>query len=439
MGRKIFISYRRQDTASSVLGIGQYLAREFGGKNVFIDVDMNAGTNFPAMLEARLAECKVLIAVIGSGWLSAQNNEGQRCLDDPNDWVRLEIARALNRNITVIPVCVDGSELPAKGDLPQDIRTLVDHQAVVVTTRGFRNEMAGLARDIRAIPNRWPRRRIGAIAVGSSAACIGAVTALAWLSQEHLLEQLTSFLKWQRGNVVSDDRNDMQYDRLLDIVSGARKSACAADRSGSNVQLFENGWLLIRFGTQIIYAIVRTEDNAKIRWMSQRDDSRLRRASCTGVQNEQLLQYGFRYLYCNSTEPDLRAALGKPLTGEIGAWVQYQDWSRGLLAYGLPGSDAVRGQAIQGTIVREAFTQLVGVFMDNDDVAKEQGWKVGKKVEFTFHNGEPSNVYCTALWYPAYSDKPIPDDLRDRRDCDSKVDGKMYTKAHDKCLIFGSE
>jgi hypothetical protein len=154
-GRKIFISYRRQDTAASALpiSIGQYLAREFGSRNVFIDVDMRSGTKFSEMLEKRLSECKVLLALIGPGWLNAQDDQGRRRLDDPNDWVRLEITRALNRSITVIPVRVGGTGLPKRADLPEEIRGLIDHQAAVVSTEGFRNEMVGLARDIRGIPN----------------------------------------------------------------------------------------------------------------------------------------------------------------------------------------------------------------------------------------------------------------------------------------------
>lgn len=169
MTKKIFVSYRRQDTAFSALGIGQFLGREFGRKNVFIDVDLRAGAKFPEVLEMRLAECKVLLAIIGRDWLNARDDEGRRRLDDPNDWVRLEIARALHRNITVIPVCVDGTELPKRAELPEDIRGLCDHHAAVVTSTGFRNEMAGIARDIRAIPDPRPWGRIGA---GAAAAFV---------------------------------------------------------------------------------------------------------------------------------------------------------------------------------------------------------------------------------------------------------------------------
>jgi hypothetical protein len=150
MSLKIFISYRRQDSGANALGIGQYLEKAFGRKNVFIDVDMRAGTKFPQMLEERLAECKVMLVLIGSDWLNAADEQGRRRLDDPDDWVRLEIAHALNRNITVIPVSVNAAQLPTRAKLPNDIQGLLDHQAVSVTLAGFRSEMSRLVRDIRA-------------------------------------------------------------------------------------------------------------------------------------------------------------------------------------------------------------------------------------------------------------------------------------------------
>jgi hypothetical protein len=133
MTGKIFISYRRDDSAAMTLGIGQYLAHEFGRRNVFIDVDISAGSKFPLVLEHRLAKCKVLLAVIGPRWLEARNDAGKRRLDHPNDWVRLEIARALKRDIAVIPVLIGGAELPKKPDLPEDIQGLLDRQSATVT------------------------------------------------------------------------------------------------------------------------------------------------------------------------------------------------------------------------------------------------------------------------------------------------------------------
>jgi TIR domain len=166
MSQKIFISYRRDDSAASAIGISQYLEHEFGGKNVFIDVDMRAGAKFPQVLEARLAECKVMLVLIGPGWIDARDEQGHRRLDNPDDWVRLEIAHALKRNITVIPVQINRAALPARTALPEDIRGLLDRQSTSVTNASFRHDMAGLVRDIRAIPSPRTWRRPVAIAAG---------------------------------------------------------------------------------------------------------------------------------------------------------------------------------------------------------------------------------------------------------------------------------
>ncbi len=151
MSGKIFISYRRDDSADQVHGIAQYLERAIGRNQVFLDVDMISGTNFPRELEKRLAECKVLLALIGPGWLDAKDDKGKRRLDNTDDWVRLEIGRALSRGIAVIPVRVGGAKLPERAALPDDIKGLLDHQAARVSAESFRNDVAGLARDIAAI------------------------------------------------------------------------------------------------------------------------------------------------------------------------------------------------------------------------------------------------------------------------------------------------
>jgi TIR domain len=164
MRQKIFISYRRQDSGANAIGISQYLEHQFGRKNVFIDVDMHAGAKFPTVLEQRLAECKVALILIGPEWLNARDEQGKPRLDDPDDWVRLEIAHALKRGITVIPIRVNGAPLPPKPSLPDDIKGLLDHQAASITLAGFRHEMAGLVRDIRSIPSSRPWRRYAAIA-----------------------------------------------------------------------------------------------------------------------------------------------------------------------------------------------------------------------------------------------------------------------------------
>jgi TIR domain len=131
------------------------LENQFGRKNVYIDVEMHAGAKYPAVIEKRLAECRVLLVLIGPDWVKLQK---------PNDWVEREVAYALNREITVIPVLINGAQLPDKELLPDNIQELLDHQAASVTIAGFRHEMAGLVKDIRSIATPKPWRLFGALA-----------------------------------------------------------------------------------------------------------------------------------------------------------------------------------------------------------------------------------------------------------------------------------
>jgi hypothetical protein len=158
MRTKIFISYRRQDSGANAIGISQYLEKEFGHKNVYVDVDMLAGTKYPAVIETRLAECQVMLVLIGPDWLTSKDEHGHVRLKKSDDWVRIEIARALKRDLTVIPVLINGAQLPDRDMLPDDIQGLLDHQTASVTLAGFRHEMAGLVRDIRSIKNKRPWR-----------------------------------------------------------------------------------------------------------------------------------------------------------------------------------------------------------------------------------------------------------------------------------------
>ena len=143
MGGRIFVNYRRDDSAPHALSVASYLENAFGKNSVFIDIDrMRAGQIFPAVLENTLSQCKVMLAIIGPNWL--KSSEGTRRLDNPQDWVRLEIERALARKVPVIPVLVGGASLPAKSDLPESLQLLIEHQCATLTTNGFRHEMAGL-------------------------------------------------------------------------------------------------------------------------------------------------------------------------------------------------------------------------------------------------------------------------------------------------------
>lgn len=149
MAHRIFISYRRKDSRSSALLLAKALEARVGAANVFIDVDIRAGARFPEALDAALDGCTALLAIIGPDWLDMRGESGQRRLDDPNDFVRREIARALERAVPVILVRVDGAQLPERDSLPDNMKGMIDHQAVRFTDHeGFRYEFDGLVRDL---------------------------------------------------------------------------------------------------------------------------------------------------------------------------------------------------------------------------------------------------------------------------------------------------
>ena len=120
---KIFISYRREDAQHQADRLHAVIAPhvEDAARDIFIDIDnIPLGVNFAAHLDEKVSQCEVLLALIGPGWLEARDNAGNRRLDDPEDFVRIEIASALKRGIPVVPVLLDGAPVPRAQDLPEE-------------------------------------------------------------------------------------------------------------------------------------------------------------------------------------------------------------------------------------------------------------------------------------------------------------------------------
>jgi hypothetical protein len=125
MAAKVFISYRRDDSAGQAGRIQDRLEREFGRDLLFMDVDaIPLGMNFVKVLHEEVAKCGVLLAVIGPNWLDVRDEAGNRRLDNPDDFVRIEIAAALQRDIPVIPILLDGAKVPKAARLPKDLEEL---------------------------------------------------------------------------------------------------------------------------------------------------------------------------------------------------------------------------------------------------------------------------------------------------------------------------
>ena len=126
----IFVSYRRSDGGGYAGRIFDALCKAFGPRAVFRDVDtIQSGIRFPQEISTHLDQCRVFIPIIGQGWIHAAQADGKRRLEDPEDWVRIEIDTALKRGVCVIPVTVGGATMPAAADLPEPLRELALLQA----------------------------------------------------------------------------------------------------------------------------------------------------------------------------------------------------------------------------------------------------------------------------------------------------------------------
>jgi hypothetical protein len=162
MAGKIFVNYRRDDDPAAAARVRDGLAARFGKANVFMDVDnLLAGQRFDVELAKALAQCDVLVAVIGGRWMELLKT---RRASDQHDYVPMEIGEALRRRLIVIPVRV-GREgnmppLPRVDELPRDIRDVVFHQKHDVTHERFGRDIDELIDAIETIRSRNRPRRV---------------------------------------------------------------------------------------------------------------------------------------------------------------------------------------------------------------------------------------------------------------------------------------
>jgi hypothetical protein len=122
MRGQIFISYRREESQWSARSLHVRLSQDFDPKQIFMDIDaIGLGDDFVEVIETKVAKCDVLIAVIGRNWVTSKDDHGDRRLNNPEDFVRMEIGAALKRKIRVMPVLVDGALMPRSRPIFQTI------------------------------------------------------------------------------------------------------------------------------------------------------------------------------------------------------------------------------------------------------------------------------------------------------------------------------
>jgi hypothetical protein len=180
---KVFISYRRNDSAGHTGRLYDSFLAHFGADGVFMDLSgIDSGQNFVDVIHKAISSSDVLLAVMGKEWLTC-TGEGGRRLDDPNDLVRAEIAAALQRGTPVIPVLVDGAEMPGAAALPDALKPLARRDAHELSDERWSYDVARLIEATEKLagkPARRDRRTWVPIAAAATIAAILGVGFLAW-------------------------------------------------------------------------------------------------------------------------------------------------------------------------------------------------------------------------------------------------------------------
>ena len=150
---KIFISYRRDDCQGTADFLYSLLEEHFGPGNVFFDVDsIHPGRNYVEYLDEQVSQCNVLLALIGKRWITAENKDGGQRLFDEHDFVRKEIASAMDQGVTVIPLLVERAEMPTKEMLPDVLHKFCEQQATHVRpSPDFKKDVAKLIKLLERI------------------------------------------------------------------------------------------------------------------------------------------------------------------------------------------------------------------------------------------------------------------------------------------------
>src|SRR5271166_4953283 len=148
----VFISYRREDSGGFAGRIYDRLAERLGHESVFFGVDnIPPGLDFVDVLSERVGRCDALVAIIGRHWLTSADTDNRRRLDDPSDFVRIEIEAALGRGVGVIPVLVDGAGMSRAEDLPESLKKLARRQGVEISHTRFDSDVERLTKVLSSI------------------------------------------------------------------------------------------------------------------------------------------------------------------------------------------------------------------------------------------------------------------------------------------------
>ncbi len=198
---KIFISYRRTD-ASGVAGrLSDTLGAYFGDERVFRDIeDIAGGANFGNVIEQNLQSADAVIVLIGPSWLTITDSKGQRRLDDPDDWVALEIAAALRLGISVYPVLIENTSMPREEELPEKLKPLSRCNALSITDKRWKYDVLRLGRVISFDIPSASERKLDLVRAVISLVLLATLTFAAGIITWNFLQKSDKLLQlWQSG------------------------------------------------------------------------------------------------------------------------------------------------------------------------------------------------------------------------------------------------
>ena len=139
----IFINYRRDDSGEHAAKLFSQLRKQFDDQHIFIDVyRIEPGTRFTEEIETALTKCDFFLAVIGMNWLTITDKNGRPRIESASDLVRNEIEFALQNELEIIPILVDGASMPESEKLPNSLRGLTSFQAMTLQSKGLKKEVA---------------------------------------------------------------------------------------------------------------------------------------------------------------------------------------------------------------------------------------------------------------------------------------------------------
>lgn len=147
---KIFISYRRSDSEADTWRLFEHLSKVFQEFEIFFDHhSIELGQDFSTAIDSALEEVNVMLVVINKTWLSTHDADGVRRIDQPHDYVYREIKRALERGITLIPLLIEGAEIPKEEELPEPLKRFSKRQGIWINHKKFAEDIMRLAKTIQ--------------------------------------------------------------------------------------------------------------------------------------------------------------------------------------------------------------------------------------------------------------------------------------------------